>query len=447
MDIGQIWECICIGVIVFLIYYLFNSKMQPRHASNGIALAGAAIIIVANIALYILTGTYDALPYINTLLYLLYSYFIFDGSLTKRILWACAASMIVTIADITAIALANIMYFDNIAGIVTSSYTRFYLSAIYIFIAAALIIVIIRIGTRDRKAEYRLNLPQNISLIAVTIICAVVADIFKVKFFSASTLYTPQASIDAGNIATIAYAGILGAFLLFIFGYAKSKQREYESRIEIDMLISENAHYKQNEESVKSLRELRHDISTHMHVMKTLVDQGKSDELLEYFNSVDRKYKKDNSLFLTNNSMLNAMLTSKANSARKDDIIINLKYNTKREIPLPYLEFSSLFGNLLDNAIESNQKLPCEVERYIDITIGDKGEMVFIRVENASDGNYRFDDGILQTTKRDSKHGIGLKRVKSIAESIGGFFDVNPLPDKFTAFVMLPPIRKDEKHD
>ena len=435
-----VWDYINTTVVVFLVGYLFHKTLRSNYKGKEIFPFGIVILSVFNISVLVLGGSDKILLYINIALYLLFAWYICAGSGTKRILWACNAAILVMIADMTSSALADMLYFDNLSRVATSAYTDFYISSAFILLASGLIIITAKIGVRFGNLEYRLSLPQNVLVIAVTILCAVLTnmlkDVFSFEGHSGVFLIDEADS----SVVAILYSSILGTLYIFISAYAKSKQHNYENRMEIDHLSFEIEHYRQNEMSIKSLRELRHDISTHMHVMKTLAQQGKNEELVEYFNSINDKHKKDNTMFLTNNSMLNAMLTSKANVATKDNIEIELTYNTQKDIPLAYPEFCALFGNLLDNAIEANRKVPVEEKRYIDLSVGDKGEMVFIKIENAADGHYLFDDGELETTKKDSKHGIGLRRVKEIAEQVGGFFDINPQPDKFIAFVMLPPV-------
>jgi hypothetical protein len=447
MDIvWKIWDYVCALVLVFLIYYLLMSSLGSRDKSRLAPFIGAVIIAAVNVALAVLGAREAVFPYVNIALNLVYARFLFGGSITKRVLWACASSVIMMAAWLAALALADVLYYDNLAGIMGSVYTSFYVSSVFILAAAAFVIAVVKPNPDIRTKEYRMGAAQNIFVVAITAAAAVVADVLVTFFFTGAAAYSYQADRNIYDIAAILYSVIMAAMFLFIFSYAGAKQLEYEKGMELDRLGAEISYYRQKELAVKSLRELRHDISTHMHVMKTLVEQGKNKQLVDYFDNISGKYKKDNALYLSGNSVLNAMLTSKADEAAKYGVEIKLTYDTEKEIPLPYAEFCSLTGNLIDNAIEASGKVFPEGERYIDVIIGDKGEMVYIKVENASDGKYIFDDGELRSAKGSPRHGLGLKRIKSIAEGAGGFFDVNPQPDRFTAFVMLPPQGKETDH-
>ena len=100
---------------------------------------------------------------------------------------------------------------------------------------------------------------------------------------------------------------------------------------------------------------------------------------------------------------------------------------------------------MLNNALEACRRVPAQKARYIDISIGDKGEMIYIKVKNSTDGYYHMADGRLYSTKKGAGHGIGIRRIRGIAESAGGFFDYIPRGTEFTAVVMLPAQQEDEE--
>ena len=237
------------------------------------------------------------------------------------------------------------------------------------------------------------------------------------------------------------------ALIFLVFSLGRESQKTLEKTLEGQQARLENEYYRSNEISVNALHELRHDISTHMHVLRSLLDEGRTLELKEYFDSMEAEYKKADGMFMTGNTLLNAMLTNKQMVAEKDGIEIRLSYTTKRIIPLAPMDFCSLVGNLLDNALEACRRVIPEEDRYIDVAVGDKGEMVYIKVKNGTDGYYNVINGFLHTTKQGTGHGVGLKRVRGIAESAGGFFDYIPRGREFTAVVMLPAQQAEENRE
>lgn len=95
----------------------------------------------------------------------------------------------------------------------------------------------------------------------------------------------------------------------------------------------------------------------------------------------------------------------------------------------------SLVGNILDNAIEAVKKLPGD-RRYIVFEVKETAGMVLIRTENEYEGELRWKDGMLQTSKADENyHGFGMKSVAVIVEHYGGSMNISAQDDQFVLTV------------
>ncbi|XBX06028.1 GHKL domain-containing protein [Enterocloster clostridioformis] len=101
-------------------------------------------------------------------------------------------------------------------------------------------------------------------------------------------------------------------------------------------------------------------------------------------------------------------------------------------------DISSLFGNLLDNAIEATLHLPNANERYIEITVERVDQMFRIIVENSCDGIYNFDGDALKSRKTELGHGLGLARIIQIVEHAGGFYRLKPKKTYFEIMIVIP---------
>lgn len=103
------------------------------------------------------------------------------------------------------------------------------------------------------------------------------------------------------------------------------------------------------------------------------------------------------------------------------------------------MDISALFGNALDNAIESVKKLPNPEQRLIHVSAMRQKDFLRIRVENCYSGELRFVDGMPTTTKRDARyHGYGLKSIQSIANSYGGSATIDTKDGWFELRLLLP---------
>ena len=75
---------------------------------------------------------------------------------------------------------------------------------------------------------------------------------------------------------------------------------------------------------------------------------------------------------------------------------------------LEAIDATTIFGNLIDNAIEAQEKVTGE--RYIHVSIIPYQEMVLVKIENTS-LPIRWKNG-LPISDKGKNHGIGLLNVK-----------------------------------
>jgi len=100
-------------------------------------------------------------------------------------------------------------------------------------------------------------------------------------------------------------------------------------------------------------------------------------------------------------------------------------------------EIYSLFGNALDNALESCSKVSEPEKRVISLKAARRGDMVVLHVENFFDAALNMVDGMPVTTKKESGHGFGLRSIREIAEKYDGVATVQAEGNIFKLTVIL----------
>ncbi len=104
-------------------------------------------------------------------------------------------------------------------------------------------------------------------------------------------------------------------------------------------------------------------------------------------------------------------------------------------------EVYSLFGNALDNALESCGKVSDPEKRVISLKAARHGDMVVLHVEKFFDAALNIVDGMPVTTKKESGHGFGLRSIRQIAERYDGIASVNAEGNIFKLTVLLRPTK------
>ena len=87
------------------------------------------------------------------------------------------------------------------------------------------------------------------------------------------------------------------------------------------------------------------------------------------------------------------------------------------QLPIPDSDLCPLLMNLLENALEANEKAPEGADKWLRVTMHVRGEYLYVGVENALFAPVRFDpeERLYRSTKSDGLHGLGLRSARAIA--------------------------------
>ena len=106
---------------------------------------------------------------------------------------------------------------------------------------------------------------------------------------------------------------------------------------------------------------------------------------------------------------------------------------------LDTLDIYSLFGNALDNAIESVICEPEESKRIISMRIGPRNEFLCIHIENYVRREVKLSGGLPVTSKADkSYHGFGVLSIKRIVEKYHGSMSIRSDGNLFRLDILIP---------
>ncbi len=209
----------------------------------------------------------------------------------------------------------------------------------------------------------------------------------------------------------------MGCFLVYV-----KKNRTRKSNEEYELLDMLNRYYSQSANNVKKsydqINMLKHDIRNILLVVMNLISQNqleKAQKLLgEKLHQIDRIYK----LVDTDNEYANAILNQKLSEARAADMEIHCAILTSFG-GIGNQDICSLFGNLLDNAIEAN--VGNSDHPWLDVLVEGEQDKIEIICRNSIYKSLKLHDNRLPLTGKDRReHGYGSRIVREIAEKYGG---------------------------
>ena len=184
-----------------------------------------------------------------------------------------------------------------------------------------------------------------------------------------------------------------------------------------------------------TMRGWRHDYHNHLQSLKAKLKQNQTEEALEYLNELETDLHDIHQIVETGNINVDAILNSKLSLAITQDIDVNVKVSIPSILPISDIDCCVLLGNLVDNAIESCQKV--EGNKYIRLYIGLYKKQLYISITNATNEVVRKFDEEYITTKR-GNHGHGLKRINKVVEKYQGYINRKNEPGVFVTEIMLP---------
>ena len=222
-------------------------------------------------------------------------------------------------------------------------------------------------------------------------------------------------------------------------------EKEKNEKLIAESFISKmnQIQYEQIVSSTESLRGIKHDISNHLETLTLLIKSNEYEKATDYINIITSELSINHKLVSTGNIPVDCIISNKYALANNNDITFNYTIHLPKKLPVDDVSICSLLGNILDNAIESCEKVSPSIERFITLTIRPFNNMLLISITNSSIGDYKLSkSGIFLTTKKEESnspyHGIGMKQIRRIVKEHKGFIRISPEPDSFTLEIMLP---------
>lgn len=198
--------------------------------------------------------------------------------------------------------------------------------------------------------------------------------------------------------------------------------RAMQMRFEMDTLqnIMEMQYksYQMSQDNIDMVNQKYHDLKHQITLLKAETETQKSVEYLEQMEREIKSYEVQNK---TGNKVLDAVLTIKSMACQGKGIELKCVVEGDLLFFMDDMDVSALFGNMLDNAIESVEKLPDERMRLIRLYVVREKQFLRICTENYCTEQIQFKKGMPVTTKKDKRlHGFGMKSIQSTVRKYDG---------------------------
>ena len=141
----------------------------------------------------------------------------------------------------------------------------------------------------------------------------------------------------------------------------------------------------------------------------------------------------------TGNEALDIILSKKKLDCFRRGIQLICIADGKRLDFMSESDIFTLFGNILDNAIEGVERLDDPDDRIIQLNVVGRNSFVQIREENYFRDGLLLSGQTLMTTKEDKEHhGYGMKSIALLVEKYGGHHKIETQENLFALDILLP---------
>ena len=290
-----------------------------------------------------------------------------------------------------------------------------------------------------------LNLKKDLEEIHITRRELLVVIIIAASVFAMSNLsYLDQDGLFSGSFVTDIFiirtlVDLSGIAVLYAYHIqVKEIQIRFEKDTLRNIMEMQYKNYQLSKENIDMVNQKYHDLKHQINLLKTqsYASAGKSTSYLEKMEREIRVYETQNK---TGNPILDAVLTNKALLCQNKEIELKFIVDGGALSFMEDMDVSALFGNMLDNAIESAQKQQEKQKRLIWLYVTREKQFVRIRTENYCDEKIQFKNGMPITTKKDRRlHGYGMKSIKSTVEKYNGSVVAAQENNWFELKILLP---------
>ncbi len=254
---------------------------------------------------------------------------------------------------------------------------------------------------------------------------------------SYSTLYICRKEPDS-QMLPVLFTILIMLIMLCISLYDKflallAENANYKIQAEINRLQEDYA--LQIDESLKTLRSLRHDIKNHLIIIDGYASQKNFEKIHEYISKIGDRFK-DTAPIQTSSTAVSALLNEKSALAQQKNISCEITCDFPN-LKIDDFTMITILGNLLDNAITAASKC---AGGWIKANLQQQDSMLTITIDNSHSEEVQEKDGVFTSTKTDKSdiHGIGIKNVRKAVNNLRGQIDISYTKNTFHVCILLP---------
>ncbi len=255
------------------------------------------------------------------------------------------------------------------------------------------------------------------------------------SFFLSGSPFSGRIAEDIFAIRTLAVGFGIAVFWGFQISISEllTQKELYSIR---HVLSSQYEQFRYFQESEEMLHMIQHDLKHQIEGLRGETNEQKKEAWLDMIeNELDKWWLPQR----TGNSVFDTILSAKLRRARQLDVRITCVADGALLNRLHVADICTIFGNALDNALESVVLIEDPQKRLIHVSVSTQKNFIFINVSNTMGTPLIESEDTLLTTKKDKKnHGYGIKGIRYVVGKYGGHVSYKAEDGWFRLNILIP---------
>lgn len=198
--------------------------------------------------------------------------------------------------------------------------------------------------------------------------------------------------------------------------------------------------YMVTKNTIEAVNRKYHDLR---HIIRGIDSMQDLEQIKGYMRNLEDEIKDYEAICSTGNRTLDVILSERMRLCKRKGIEMHVRVDGQHWQHIHDADLATIFGNALDNAVESVEKIEDSSKRLIDVRARLVNQMLIARFENPYVHVLERKQNRFVTTKHDKlNHGFGLQSIELTVKKYQGDMDIKTGGGTFILTVLIPADRQ-----
>lgn len=230
---------------------------------------------------------------------------------------------------------------------------------------------------------------------------------------------------------------------MYLLYFIKCLDERNYYKMQVEMMEQQEKmqyeNYEIQREKYREAMSILHDVKKHIKMIEGLYQGNLGEEAIHYTKQINDMLRPLAPMHYNDNPILNCLLSDKMRAAEFQGIMLDIEISTADVSFMKPIDITTLFGNLLDNAMAACRKY--DGKKQIGFYMQAYKDMLSIRVENSSLEPVAVKNGKITSAQM----GIGLMNIHRCIEEYEGSIFYKNEENKVICDILLNMTEKTEK--